>query len=229
MYTAGRPRGEARARVRQNRVVLAVECYGQAFAEMFASPTGRTASSIREATGAIVPRSPGRVRHKSSTHCAGKAGRSAAPVCRCASVFAQCARRTAGAKPAPGLPCALSTRGGPRKPAKLGHFVPRERQIMCGCWCCRTGLNCRPLPYQGSALPLSYGSRCWRRIGPRHGPAKRAMSATSPPAAQACRSREIDKSAPLPGRRGRFAAKRLGLVPKIPPADRPLGGRYEIA
>ena len=26
-------------------------------------------------------------------------------------------------------------------------------------WCCRTGLNCRPLPYQGSALPLSYGSR----------------------------------------------------------------------
>ena len=27
-------------------------------------------------------------------------------------------------------------------------------------WCCRTGLNCRPLPYQGSALPLSYGSIC---------------------------------------------------------------------
>ena len=25
-------------------------------------------------------------------------------------------------------------------------------------WCCRTGLNCGPLPYQGSALPLSYGS-----------------------------------------------------------------------
>jgi hypothetical protein len=24
-------------------------------------------------------------------------------------------------------------------------------------WCCRTGLNCRPLPYQGSALPLNYG------------------------------------------------------------------------
>jgi hypothetical protein len=28
-----------------------------------------------------------------------------------------------------------------------------------GCfWCCRGGLNSRPLPYQGSALPLSYGS-----------------------------------------------------------------------
>ena len=25
-------------------------------------------------------------------------------------------------------------------------------------WCCRVGLNYRPLPYQGSALPLSYGS-----------------------------------------------------------------------
>ncbi len=25
-------------------------------------------------------------------------------------------------------------------------------------WCCRKGLNFRPLPYQGSALPLSYGS-----------------------------------------------------------------------
>jgi hypothetical protein len=27
-------------------------------------------------------------------------------------------------------------------------------------WCCRGGLNSRPLPYQGSALPLSYGSEC---------------------------------------------------------------------
>ena len=26
-------------------------------------------------------------------------------------------------------------------------------------WCCQTGTNCRPLPYHGSALPLSYGSR----------------------------------------------------------------------
>ena len=25
-------------------------------------------------------------------------------------------------------------------------------------WCCQRGLNSRPLPYQGSALPLSYGS-----------------------------------------------------------------------
>ncbi len=26
-------------------------------------------------------------------------------------------------------------------------------------WCCERGLNSRPLPYQGSALPLSYRSR----------------------------------------------------------------------
>ncbi len=26
-------------------------------------------------------------------------------------------------------------------------------------WCCQTGLNCRPLHYQWSALPLSYGSK----------------------------------------------------------------------
>ena len=25
-------------------------------------------------------------------------------------------------------------------------------------WCCKRGLNSRPLPYQGSALPLSYCS-----------------------------------------------------------------------
>ena len=31
-------------------------------------------------------------------------------------------------------------------------------------WCCQTGLNCRPLHYQWSALPLSYGSKPQRGI-----------------------------------------------------------------
>jgi hypothetical protein len=42
---------------------------------------------------------------------------------------------------------------------------PRERDlrrkpstIRMICWCCKRGLNSRPLPYQGSALPLSYCS-----------------------------------------------------------------------
>ncbi len=34
-------------------------------------------------------------------------------------------------------------------------------------WCCRGGLNSRPPPYQGGALPLSYGSR---NPGPRSAP-----------------------------------------------------------
>src|SRR5690606_26975912 len=35
--------------------------------------------------------------------------------------------------------------------------------ISRGEWCCQRGLNSRPLPYQGSALPLSYGSNRMRR------------------------------------------------------------------
>ena len=64
-------------------------------------------------------------------------------------------------------------------------------------WCCRTGLNCRPLPYQGSALPLSYGSMRGRqarenRPKSRHG---RPVLATSPLEAQA---RETPKSTRQP-------------------------------
>jgi hypothetical protein len=73
-------------------------------------------------------------------------------------------------------------------------------------WCCRTGLNCRPLPYQGSALPLSYGSKGRRVPRPR-----RAETATrggrvqgkSPgdPAGRLGRPRHI---APTPLRRARM-------------------------
>ncbi len=34
----------------------------------------------------------------------------------------------------------------------------RNPDFLRGRWCCQTGLNCRPLHYQWSALPLSYGS-----------------------------------------------------------------------
>ncbi len=59
-------------------------CYGQAFAEMCASPTGWTASSIRRAREASRNSAPGRAWHKPSDHCAGKAVCLASPVCRCA-------------------------------------------------------------------------------------------------------------------------------------------------
>ena len=45
-------------------------------------------------------------------------------------------------------------------------------------WCCRRGLNSRPLPYQGSALPLSYSS---------HRPASYGLRPTrSTPIARTC-------------------------------------------
>ena len=43
----------------------------------------------------------------------------------------------------------------PAKPMKCHHNSTSEK------WCCRGGLNSRPPPYQGGALPLSYGS-VWR-------------------------------------------------------------------
>jgi hypothetical protein len=46
--------------------------------------------------------------------------------------------------------------------------VSREKD-----WCCQTGLNCRPLHYQWSALPLSYGSMPDAGISQK-GPCRRA-------------------------------------------------------
>ena len=85
------------------------------------------ASAIRKATGAIVQRSPGRVRHKPSTRCAGKAGcfgYTCMPLCS----FLKHTLRTVdrGCQPAPGLPCALGILLRAATDAKLGHNMPRE-------------------------------------------------------------------------------------------------------
>jgi hypothetical protein len=37
-------------------------------------------------------------------------------------------------------------------------FPRYHLEFICESWCCKRGLNSRPLPYQGSALPLSYCS-----------------------------------------------------------------------
>ncbi len=43
--------------------------------------------------------------------------------------------------------------------ARSALHTPARDEAMWGFeWCCQRGLNSRPLPYQGSALPLSYGS-----------------------------------------------------------------------
>jgi hypothetical protein len=53
-------------------------------------------------------------------------------------------------------------------------------------WCCRGGLNSRPLPYQGSALPLSYGSMPAADEGATmKRPQRRPIIATRPEMAQA--------------------------------------------
>jgi hypothetical protein len=54
-------------------------------------------------------------------------------------------------------------------------------------WCCQTGLNCRPLHYQWSALPLSYGSMPGTRIG-RNGPHRRADPCHKAPARASART-----------------------------------------
>src|SRR5258706_11196295 len=52
-------------------------------------------------------------------------------------------------------------------------------------WCCQTGLNCRPLHYQWSALPLSYGSVPRTKDSAKKAATRRPILATRPPRAQA--------------------------------------------
>jgi hypothetical protein len=42
--------------------------------------------------------------------------------------------------------------------AKTSNYADFTGLLRWNEWCCQTGLNCRPLHYQWSALPLSYGS-----------------------------------------------------------------------
>ena len=73
-------------------------------------------------------------------------------------------------------PAAMIAQDGPYERAKIrgkiAAFRPQSRTnegIWQGIWgkprrwCCRRGLNSRPQPYQGCALPLSYGSLHQRR------------------------------------------------------------------
>ena len=55
----------------------------------------------------------------------------------------------------------------------------------CDEWCCQTGLNCRPLHYQWSALPLSYGSVPRIPDSAKKAATRRPILATRPPRAQA--------------------------------------------
>src|SRR6186713_2817736 len=77
-------------------------------------------------------------------------------------------------------------------------------------WCCWGGLNSRPHPYQGCALPLSYSSRtmrCRRRLNP---PGRRAPLAFGRPLVKRERGRQarmMSEDRPEPTREERLAAK----------------------
>ncbi len=94
--------------------------------------------------------------------------------------------------------------------------VPRRRRRSCRGrmpWCCRTGLNCRPLPYQGSALPLSYGSKGTGGDRPEGRDRTRAVLATRSPPAQAWLVRFSGKDVSVMHRNG---AKDLRIGAKSP-------------
>ena len=79
-------------------------------------------------------------------------------------------------------------------------------------WCCRTGLNCGPLPYQGSALPLSYGSIGTRQISDHPADVEGCRARGSPAIASGMtdgKGKRGERQAALRAKRaaGRFAGK----------------------
>ena len=118
--------------VRQNRVVLAVVATVKSFAEMRASPTGRTASSIRGAREARRKvRLPGEHGISRPTIAQGRPG-VFRPTCFSACAFA-CANssRSGSRVPAGTRPSLRPLHGrGRKRRAKLGRFMPRECRFM---------------------------------------------------------------------------------------------------
>jgi hypothetical protein len=116
-----------------------------------------------------------------------------------------------------------------RHPRKLSYFAQQLRSAIYSTslerfnfegsrWCCRGGLNSRPLPYQGSALPLSYGSMPGIAFSEEsaamasHG---RAVLATRPSLAQACQSHgKVPKWVSRAGCRFQIGRVRARRVPK---------------
>ena len=77
-----------------------------------------------------------------------------------------------------------------------------------GNWCCRRDSNSRPLPYQGSALPLSYGSADPRNPYPRPSPGSRQLP-RCPRAAQPRPAGGRRRRGGAPGRQGGSPARSL--------------------
>jgi hypothetical protein len=94
---------------------------------------------------------------------------------RCPWPRSRAASESGKASPVLDPPAGRSARSGPSRKQGFGW----------GEWCCQTGLNCRPLHYQWSALPLSYGSMPGSGESAQKGRYRRPVLATRTPLAQA--------------------------------------------
>ena len=92
---------------------------------------------------------PGRAQGEAARGAGGRANRTEFPMAK---------RRVAGLRAGRLCACCLP-RAYPRSEIRDAEEVvfPQRLENVGGTWCRRAGLNCRPQPYQGCALPLSYG------------------------------------------------------------------------
>ena len=114
--------------------------------------------------------------------------------------------------PAGTRPSLRPLRGGAERSEQSSGVWCRENANSCSLlkmkWCCQTGLNCRPLHYQWSALPLSYGSMCPDKNRPE-GPTRRADPCHKAPRCASCRAvPNRAKSGRYRGRNGRLRPER---------------------
>ena len=189
-------------------------CYGQALRRCFQARPGPRGIANSRGDGGQKELGSGESAHTPSTHRAGKAGcfpahlLSRLRICVC-KFFAQ---RIMGASRHPVFPAPSSLREGQgneqnsgatcRENADLCVIEPRE-------WCCQTGLNCRPLHYQWSALPLSYGSMCWDKNRPPQGAYQAGRYLPQAPLlCKLASSVKTRKSGRYRGQNARFRSKR---------------------
>src|SRR6202023_197191 len=72
--------------------------------------------------------------------------------------------------------------------AKTSNYADFTGLLRGKNWCCQTGLNCRPLHYQWSALPLSYGSMPGIRESAQKGPTNAADPCHKAPSCASARA-----------------------------------------
>jgi hypothetical protein len=101
--------------------------------------------------------------------------------------------------------CVIGRRSGPasgQPRPDQGHRHTRPKVSDGREWCCQTGLNCRPLHYQWSALPLSYGSMPGQGESAQTGPLQAAGSCHKDPSGASTRRGQMGARNAKKSRRG---------------------------